>query len=203
MMAIIPHYSSPPSSDTEYALMRITTWKLWCYRKSWSWRLWFYRQCWGAKLLDQPAPWPSISFLVMMMTILIEESLYSGCGHLVSRLLIVLLLRGALHPTIGVYVTSGSTLFLRRFLSRMMMIVINTIKTRIKGGTWRRNVIKRWRAKMTVAKTVLLQDKYNDKYNDKEDCIKKCFYDYGLNFCMCSVEFRIFTKNKDSWAPNP
>ena len=31
-------YSSPPSSDTEYALMRITTWRLWCTRQRWSWR---------------------------------------------------------------------------------------------------------------------------------------------------------------------
>ena len=84
-------------------------------------------------------------------------------------------LRGALHPTIGVYVTSRSTLFLRCFFSRMMMMVINATKTKIKAGTWRRKVIKRWRAKMTVAKTVLLQYKYNDKYNDKKDCVKKCF----------------------------
>ena len=88
---------------------------------------------------------------------------------------VVLLLRGALHPTIGVYVTSRSTLFLRCFFSRMMMMVINATKTKIKAGTWRRKVIKRWRAKMTVAKTVLLQYKYNDKYNDKKDCVKKCF----------------------------
>ena len=94
---------------------------------------------------------------------------------MVSRLPIVLLLRGTLHPTIGVYVTSRSTLFLRCFFSRMMMMVINATKTKIKAGTWRRKVIKRWRAKMTVAKTVLLQYKYNDKYNDKKDCVKKCF----------------------------
>ena len=28
---------------------------------------------------------------------------------------------------------------------------------------------------MTVAKTALLQDKYNDKYNDKKDCVKNVF----------------------------